>query len=104
MAKLEIAEEEHSLVHGNEGERLEDHHSDGATRKNVTNNQFGEDLETDLLVSNSLHHTHGHDEEYCSDEGEREGPNRASKTSTVMSAITNAAIPRLPYHHMGTSG
>ena len=70
MTKLEITEEEHSLVHGNEGERLEDHHSDGATRKNAANNQFSEDLETNLLVSNSLHHTHGHDEEYWNDEGE----------------------------------
>ena len=62
MAKLEIAEEEHRLVHGNEGERLEDHHSDRATRENATNDQLSSDLETDLLVNNSPHH--------CNNEGE----------------------------------
>lgn len=70
MAKLEIAEEEHSLVHGNKGECLEDHHSNGVTRENVTNDQLSSDLETDLLVSNSLHHTHRHDKGYSNDEGE----------------------------------
>jgi hypothetical protein len=53
MTELEIRGERKSLGHGNVTPGLEHHHGDGTSGKCVSDDEFGNDVETDLLVGDS---------------------------------------------------
>ena len=61
MAKFKVRGERQSLSHSDITPGLEHHHSDRSSRKTVTNNQFGDNIEADLLVSDGLNHSYGND-------------------------------------------
>jgi len=46
-----------TLSHGNVTPSLEHHHRDRASRKAVSNDQLSNDVETDLLIRDSLNHS-----------------------------------------------
>ena len=50
VAKLEVGGEGKALGHGDVAPGLEHHHGDGSARKGVTDDEFGDDVETDLLA------------------------------------------------------
>lgn len=57
VAQLEIAREIQRLRHGNIAPCLEQHHRNRAARKGVSDDQFRDDVEPNLLVCNGLDHT-----------------------------------------------
>ena len=57
VANLEIVGELQGLSHGDVTPGLEHHHSDGLAGEQVTDDQLSDDVQTDLLVSDSLDHT-----------------------------------------------
>ena len=59
MAKLKVRSERKSLCHSNVAPGLEHHHSDGLAGEQVTDDQLGDDVQTDLLVSDGLNDTNG---------------------------------------------
>jgi hypothetical protein len=61
VTKLEVRSEGQRLGHGNVAPGLEHHHGDGVARESVSDDEFGDDVETDLLVSDSLDHANGND-------------------------------------------
>lgn len=76
MAKFEIGGELKCLEHRDVSPSLEHHHSKGTARYSVANNQFRDNIETDLLVGDSLDHTNGDDVEVCDQKSQHETPNR----------------------------
>jgi len=50
MTELEVGSERERLVHGDVAPRLEHHHRNRAPRKGITNDEFRNDIQTDLLT------------------------------------------------------
>ena len=61
VAELKVGRELQSLSHRNVTPSLEHHHGDWATRESVADDQLSNNVETDLLVGNSLDDTNGDD-------------------------------------------
>ena len=61
MTELEVGSEEQRLRHRDVAPSLEHHHGDWATRESVADDQLSNNVETDLLVGNSLDDTNGDD-------------------------------------------
>jgi len=75
MSKFEVRGESQSLRHGNVTPSLEHHHSKWPSRKRVTDDKLSDHVETNLLVSDGLYHSHGNhvDESYY--ESQDKSPN-----------------------------
>lgn len=76
VTKLHVLQEEQSLVHGNVTVCLEQHHGHGASRLHVTDDEFGDDVETDLDVGCGLHNTARNKPETADDQRDKESPPR----------------------------
>lgn len=64
MTELHVTGKGNSLGGSDISKPFEDDHSDGAFRKDITTNQFIEDLNVcNLLVGDSLEHGHGESED-----------------------------------------
>src|ERR1700760_1028309 len=74
MTELKITSEGQSLSHGDVSPGLEHHHCDRVTREGVTDDKLGNDVKTNLLVSDSLDHANGNDVHEGDNEREDEGP------------------------------
>ena len=61
-----------TLSHGNVTPGLEHHHSDGTARESITDDEFGDDVQADLLIGDSLDHSNRNNVEEGNDEGEDE--------------------------------
>lgn len=57
MTEFEIAGEGEGLVHGVVTPGLEHHHGDGPAGKGVPDDEFSDNVQSNLLVCNSLDHT-----------------------------------------------
>ena len=69
MTQFEVGGECQCLSHGNVTPCLEHHHRHRSSRKSVSDDKFGDDVEADLLVSDGLNHADGdHVEESCGEE------------------------------------
>ena len=67
MTKLEIRSERQSLGHGDITPGFEHHHGNWASRKTITDNQLSNNIETNLLIGDSLNHSDGNDVEESDD-------------------------------------
>jgi len=76
VTELEVGRELKCLCHGNVTPGLEHHHSNWASWKHVSDNEFGNDIQANLLVSDGLDHTNGDDVEEGNDQGKDESPDR----------------------------
>lgn len=65
MPKFEVGGERKRLCHRNVAPSLEHHHRDRASRQHVPDDEFGNDVETDLLIRDSLDHADGDDIDEC---------------------------------------
>jgi len=63
MPHLEILQEVKRLGHADVAVALEDHHGDWAAGKHVTDDELGDDIQTDLPVGNGLDHADGNEED-----------------------------------------
>lgn len=72
MAKFEIGCESQGLSHSNITPRLEHHHRDWATRKCITDNQLRDNIETNLLIRDSLDHSNRNNVEEGNHKGKDE--------------------------------
>ena len=63
MPKLEVRCEQQSLRHGNVAPRLEHHHCNRSSRKSITNYEFSNNVEANLLVRDGLDDTNRQDVE-----------------------------------------
>lgn len=59
MTDLEVIGELQCLSHGDVSPSLEHHHSNGLAGEQVTNDKLSDDVQADLLVSDSLDDTDG---------------------------------------------
>ena len=69
MAELEITDKLECLPHGDIPKGLESHVGNGTARKSVTNNVLRNDVQTGLLVGNSLDEANGEGEEGRKEDG-----------------------------------
>lgn len=76
VTEFEIAGEVESLSHRDITPGFEHHHGDGVARESVSDDKFCDDVETDLLVRDSLNHADGDDVHEGNDEGKHECPDR----------------------------
>ena len=56
MSELKVRSERQSLSHGDITPSLEHHHRDGSSGETITNDELGNDVESNLLIRNSLNH------------------------------------------------
>lgn len=73
MAELHVRGESQGLGHGDVAERLEQHHCEWAARHPVADNQLGDDIESNLLVRDSLNHTDWNGVDKRNQEGDDKG-------------------------------
>jgi len=59
MTELEVRSELQGLSHGDIAPGLEQHHSDGSAGESVPDDQLRNDVETNLLIGDSLNHADG---------------------------------------------
>ena len=59
MTQLEVGSKLQSLRHRDVTPGLEHHHGNGTTRKRVTDDELGNDVQADLLVGDSLDNANG---------------------------------------------
>lgn len=76
MTKFEVGSELKCLVHRDVSPSLEQHHGERTAGYGVADNQFGDDIETDLLVGDRLDHTNGNDITEGDQKGQHETPDR----------------------------
>ena len=76
MAKFEVRGEGQSLSHSDITPGFEHHHRDRSSGKTISNDQFGDDIETDLLVGNGLDHSDRNNIKEGDNEGKHEPLNR----------------------------
>ena len=106
-AQLEAADEVEHLGHGDDQERLEGHHRDWATRKEVSNDELGERLHCDQQVGESLNHPDWNEEKHRDEECEEGRPHRefhatdliairAMTNDIKMTRSTMLALPGMP--------
>jgi len=74
VAKFEVTGESKRLSHGNVTPGLEHHHCDGMSGESITDDQFGDDVQADLLIGDGLDHANGDDVHEGDDEREDECP------------------------------
>jgi len=74
VSKFEVGGELKCLVHRDVSPSLEQHHGERATRNCVADDQFSDNIETDLLVGDSLDHTDGDDINERNHETQHETP------------------------------
>ena len=67
MSELKVGSERQCLRHGDVAPSLEHHHCDWPSGQSVTNNQLRDDVESDLLVGDSLDHADRNDVHECDD-------------------------------------
>jgi len=63
MAEFEVRSELQRLGHGNVTPGLEHHHSDWASGEGISDDQFSNNIEPDLLISDGLNHADGNNVE-----------------------------------------
>ena len=73
VAELHVGSEGQSLRHGDVAVGLEQHHGQWATGQPVTDDQLSDDVETDLLVGDSLNHADRDSVDEGDEEGDDEG-------------------------------
>ena len=61
VPELEVRRKCKSLSHGDVAPRLEHHHRNRAPRKCIANNEFGNNIQPNLLVGNGLDHADRND-------------------------------------------
>lgn len=59
MTKLEVRCEGEGLKHGDVTPGLEQHHCDGTAGEGIADDELGNNVQTDLLIGDSLNHTNG---------------------------------------------
>ena len=98
VAKLEVRSEQESLRHCDVSPSFEHHHSNWFARKSVADDEFGNDIETNLLVRHSLNNS------YRKDVEESNALSRASAwrlprdSGQLTSAKTNAQTGICVFH------
>lgn len=65
MTKLEVRSECQSLNHGDVSPRLEHHHGNRLAREGISDDEFGDDIETNCLVGDSRNDSDGNDVDEC---------------------------------------
>lgn len=76
MSKFEVAHEAESLAHGDIPKCLEDHQSKRAAGLDVAEYEFGQDVETDLVVGDGLNNSNRQREAEGDCYGQQERPPR----------------------------
>lgn len=76
VAKLEVGRELESLEHRDVAPGLEHHHCNRTSRERVADDELSDDIETDLLVGDSLDHTDGDNENEGDYKRQDERPDR----------------------------
>jgi hypothetical protein len=109
VTELEVRGKGKTLSHGNVSPGLEHHHGDRATRKCVSDDKLSDDIETDLLVGNSLDHSDGdnvderdHEGDDQSPDGELRWPDLNRDNGKGKHAEEDASIP--PVGNLGVLG
>ena len=74
VAELEIRCELERLEHRDVSPRLEHHHGHRTPWERVSDDELGDDVKADLLVSDSLDDTDGDDIDECDDKGQDKRP------------------------------
>lgn len=72
VTELQVLAEVKRLSHGDVTISLEHHHGDRVTRLNVTDDEFGKDVKTELNVGESLDDTNGDSPECSNDKSEND--------------------------------
>lgn len=75
VPNFHVANERHALRHRDVTVCLEDHHRNGFAGNSETDDQLGDDVETDLLVGDGLDHTDGEGQDNGDGQGKEECPN-----------------------------
>ena len=76
MTKFKVRGKLKGLNHRNVSPGLEHHHSERTTGDSIAHDQFGDDVETDLLVGDSLDHANRDDIEECNQNSQHKTPDR----------------------------
>ena len=76
VTKFQVTGEVEGLFRHDGSVDLEDHNSDRLSGNDVTGNELGEDVESQLLVGNRKEDAEGEDEDQGEDDGEDESPER----------------------------
>ena len=76
MTKFKVRSKLKGLNHRNVSPGLEHHHSERTTGDSVAHDQFGENIDADLLVGESLDHANWNDIEECDQKSQHETPDR----------------------------
>jgi len=74
VAKFQVAREVEGLSRDDGAINLEDHNGNGPSGNDVTGNELGEDVESQLLVGNREEGAEGEDKDQGEDNGEDVGP------------------------------
>ena len=75
MTEFQVRDERERLGHGDVSECLEAHHGDWSAGEHVTEDHFRDDVQADLLRSDSLDDTDRHNVNGSKDDGEAQSPN-----------------------------
>jgi hypothetical protein len=95
VTKLEVRSERKCLRHRDITPSLEHHHSDRPARKSVADHELGNDVQTDLIVGDSLYHTDG------DDINERDNLDASSQLRAVMRCLeTYQSEDERPHWHL----
>ena len=88
VTELEIRREGEGLSHSDVTPRLEHHHGDRAAGEAITNDELGDNVQTNLLVGDGLDHADGNDIEEGDDESEDEPLDRELSLPTFNDGDT----------------
>ena len=92
VTDLHVVDERHALRHGDVSVRLEDHHGNGLAGNSETDDQFRDDVETDLLVRDGLDHADGQGQNDGDGQGKEKSPNRHSRGPGSDSRNTHGEV------------